>query len=140
MLRVVALRPLPIPHQLGLGSRPGLRIDERRDPDRDPVSLGAPRATLAIAWVAIFKAARPIGPPDIPRLGAIIVGFAFIEGVTEQTASEPCLRQWGMKPTVLNRRNPADLNTLALTHQGAPAPCCAALGARRADISRARSS
>ena len=57
MLRVVALGPLPIPNQLGLGSLPGLGIDERWDSDWDPVGLGAPRAALAIAGVAIFKAA-----------------------------------------------------------------------------------
>src|SRR5688500_11521323 len=44
-----------------------------------------------------------------------------------------------MKPTVLNRRKPADLHTLTLTHPGPPAARQAALGARRADISRARS-
>jgi hypothetical protein len=34
-----------------------------------------------------------------------------------QTASEHCLRQWGMKPTVLTRRNPMDFNSSTLTHQ-----------------------
>jgi hypothetical protein len=38
---------------------------------------------LAVAGMAIFEATRPIRPPDIPRLGAIIVGFAFREGVAE---------------------------------------------------------
>jgi hypothetical protein len=81
MLRVMALRPLPIPDELGLGLLPGLRIDERWNSDRDPVGLGAPRAPLSIAGVAIFEATHPIRPPDISRLGAIIVGFAFIDGV-----------------------------------------------------------
>ena len=31
-----------------------------------------------------------------------------------QTASEHCLHQWGMKPTVLDQRNPSDLHILAL--------------------------
>jgi hypothetical protein len=33
-----------------------------------------------------------------------------------QPASEHCLRQWGMKPTVLNGRNPVDFHPLPLTH------------------------
>ena len=57
-----------------------------------------------------------------------------------QTASEYCLRQWGMKPTVLNRRNPMDVNTLPLTHRRPPPPRCAAMGARRADVYQTRSS
>jgi len=45
-----------------------------------------------------------------------------------------------MKPTVLNRRNPMDCNTLILTHRRPPPPRCATIGARRADVSRARPS
>jgi hypothetical protein len=33
-----------------------------------------------------------------------------------QTASEHYLPPWGMKPTVLDQRNPLDLHTLTLTH------------------------
>jgi hypothetical protein len=33
-----------------------------------------------------------------------------------QTASEHCLRLWGVKPTVLDQRNLLDLHILALTH------------------------
>jgi hypothetical protein len=32
------------------------------------------------------------------------------------TKTQHCLRQWGMKPTVLYQRNPSDLHTLALMH------------------------
>jgi hypothetical protein len=34
-----------------------------------------------------------------------------------QTASSFCLHQWGFKPTLPDRRNPADLKTLTLTSQ-----------------------
>jgi DNA invertase Pin-like site-specific DNA recombinase len=59
---------------------------------------------------------------------ATVVGtlIADTEGVydprqyNDQTASEHCLLQWGMKPTILGHRNSADLNTLPLTHRGAP--------------------
>ena len=83
MLRVVALGPLP-----GLGS------DERRDADPAPVGLGAPYATLAISGVAIFEATRSIRPSDILRLGAIIVGFALIEGVAERIPITRLCAQW----------------------------------------------
>jgi len=75
MLRVVTLRPLPIADQLGLRPFPVLGIEERKHPDWDPVGLGAPRAALAIARPTIFDAALAIRPPDLPRLGAIVVGF-----------------------------------------------------------------
>jgi len=34
---------------------------------------------------------------------------------SRQTASEHCLRQCGMKPTVLDQRNPSDLHMLAFS-------------------------
>jgi hypothetical protein len=69
MWRVVALGPLPMPNQWGLGSLPGLGIDERWDSDGAPVGLGAPRATLAIAGVASVKAAgHPPAGGDYRRL------------------------------------------------------------------------
>src|SRR5437660_5809925 len=83
MLRIVALRPLAIPDELRLRPSPGLVIDERRHPDRNPFGLWASRTTLAIAGVAIFQPAQPIRPPDVPGLRAIVVGFSFIEGVAE---------------------------------------------------------
>ncbi len=55
MLRVVALRPLPIADELGLGLLPRLGIDERGHPDRDPVTLRAPCAALAITRRAILE-------------------------------------------------------------------------------------
>ena len=48
--------------------------------------------------------------------------------------------QWGMKATVLNRRNPTDLHPSTLTHRGPPAPCDEALVARRAGVYQTRSS
>ena len=60
MLRVVALRPLPIAHQWDLRVLPRLGIDERRYPDGDPFGLRASRAALAIAGVALFE------PPRVP--------------------------------------------------------------------------
>ena len=83
MLCIVALRALSIPSQLPLRPVPGLGIDKRRHPDRNPFALGAPRAALAIAGVAIFEPTQAIRPPDISRLGAIVVGFPFIDGVAE---------------------------------------------------------
>jgi hypothetical protein len=35
-------------------------------------------------------------------------------GVPLQTASEHCLHLWGMKPTVLDQRNPSDLHVVTL--------------------------
>jgi hypothetical protein len=43
--------------------------------------------------------------------------------------TQHCLRQWGMKPTVLNRRHRLDFHTLALTYWGPPPLCCVALDA-----------
>jgi hypothetical protein len=83
MLRVVALRALPIAHQLGLCLLPGLGIDERGHPDRDPFSLRASRATLAIAGVAIFEPPRVIRTAYLSRLCAIVIGFPFINGIAE---------------------------------------------------------
>ena len=77
MLRIVALRALSIPGQLPLRPVPCLGIDER-------YGGGAPRAALAIAGVAIFEPTQAIRPPDISRLGAIVVGFPFIDGVAEE--------------------------------------------------------
>src|SRR6266571_2984477 len=50
-----------------------------------------------------------------------------------------CLRQCGRKSTVSDRRNPADLHTLTLTHRGPPPAYCAALVTRRADRYRIQS-
>src|SRR6266446_571867 len=83
MLRVVALRPLAIADELRLRPFPGLGIDERRHPDRNPFGLRASRTALAVTGVAIFQPAQPIRPPDVPRLRAIIIGFPFVEGVAE---------------------------------------------------------
>src|SRR5262249_16675482 len=83
MLRVITLRPLAIPDELRLRPCPELGIDERRDPDRNPFGLRASHTALAIARVAIFQPAQPIGPPDVSRLRAIIVSFSFVEGVAE---------------------------------------------------------
>ena len=57
---------------------------------------------MAIAGVAIFEATRPIRPSDIPRLGTIIGGFAFVEGVAEEF-NHPTVRP--MAPCGLPRRN-----------------------------------
>jgi hypothetical protein len=57
-----------------------------------------------------------------------------------QTASEHCLRLCGMKPTVLDQRNPLDLHMLALSLQGPTPMHYTALGAGQADVSRTRSS
>jgi hypothetical protein len=46
MRRIVALRPLPILDELRLHPLPGLRSNERRHADRDPVCRGARRAAL----------------------------------------------------------------------------------------------
>jgi CubicO group peptidase (beta-lactamase class C family) len=51
-----------------------------------------------------------------------------------QTASSFCLRQCGVKSTVSDRRNPADLHTLTLSNREPPPACGAALVARRAAI------
>jgi hypothetical protein len=51
-----------------------------------------------------------------------------------QTASRFCLRQCGRKSTVSDRRNPADLHRLTLTHSEPLFARCAALVARRAEI------
>jgi hypothetical protein len=79
----MTLRPLAIPDELRLRPCPALGIDERRAPDRNPFGLRASHTALAVARVAIFQPAPPIGPPDVPRLRAIIVGFPFVEGVAE---------------------------------------------------------
>ena len=78
MLCVVALRPFAIPNELRLRPLPGLGIDERRHPDRDPFGLGAPGAALAITGMAIFEPAQPMWTPYIPGLRAIVRGFPFI--------------------------------------------------------------
>jgi hypothetical protein len=44
-------------------------------------------------------------PSDIAGVGALL-----------QTASQHCLRLWGMKPTVLDPRNLSDLHSLVLLH------------------------
>jgi hypothetical protein len=62
------------------------------------------------------------------------------EHVAAQTAPKFYLLQWGMKPTVPDRCNPANLYTLALVHRGPHLARCAALVARRADVYRSRSS
>src|SRR5262245_6238371 len=49
------------------------------------------------------------------------------------------LRRWGMKPTVLNRRNFSILWVLALVHRGPHAVRCAAIVACRADVYQTRS-
>jgi hypothetical protein len=43
----------------------------------------------------------------------------------------------GMKPTVWHRRHPTELKTLTLRHRRRPPRRYAALGARRAEVSRA---
>src|SRR5262245_22474007 len=83
MLCVVALRARSIPGQLPLCPVPGLGIDEHGHADRNPFAQGAPRAALAIAGMALFEPTQAIRPPDIPRLGAIVVGFPFRNGVAE---------------------------------------------------------
>ena len=58
------------------------------------------------------------------RAEALIMLGRYREGVqarwkippTIQTASEHYLPPWGMKPTVLDQRNPLDLHTLTRTH------------------------
>src|SRR5262249_20675603 len=37
----------------------------------------------AIARRAIFEPPLPIWPPDLPRLGAIVIGFPFIDGIAQ---------------------------------------------------------
>src|SRR2546428_1868447 len=54
-----------------------------RHPDRNPFSLRASRTALAVAGVAIFEPPQAIRPPDIARLGAIVIGLPFVEGVAE---------------------------------------------------------
>jgi hypothetical protein len=93
MLRVVALGPFPIPDELGLHPLPSLGIEQRRDPDRDPRVLGAPRAALPIGGWAIFEATLAIRLPDIPRLRAMVVGLAFIDGVPPD-CHHTALRHW----------------------------------------------
>jgi hypothetical protein len=83
MLRVVALRPLPILHQLGLCPFPRLWINERGDPDRNPFGLRAACTALPVAGMAIFESMPPMGTAHIPGLGTIIIRFPFIEGVAQ---------------------------------------------------------
>src|SRR5262249_42888451 len=106
---VVALRALPIPGQLPLHSVPGLGIDERGHTDRNPFGLGPPCAALAIARATIFQTTPPRRPPDIPRLGAIVIGFSFIEGVAQDfddttLRPPPVLGLPGGTPCMVRRR------------------------------------
>jgi len=89
MRRIVALRPLAIPDELRLCPVPGLGIDERWHPDRNPCGLRASRTALAVAGVAIFQAPLAIGPSDIPGLRAMVVGFSFGERVAEELNDTP---------------------------------------------------
>ena len=82
MLGVVTLRALAIPGELSLRPFPGLGINERGPPDRNPFGLRASRTALAIAGVAIFEPAQPLGASDIPGLRTIVIGFPFIERVS----------------------------------------------------------
>ena len=83
MLRVVALRALPMPGQWPVRSFPGLGIDERGHVDRHPCGWGALRAALAIAGLMILEPAPPLRPLAIVRLGALVVGFPFRDGVAQ---------------------------------------------------------
>jgi hypothetical protein len=55
-------------------------------------------------------------------------------GDHQQTAPKFHLLQWGIKPTVPDRRNPAHLHTLTLIYRGPHSARYTALVARRADI------
>ena len=52
----------------------------------------------------------------LPNYRARVKFLSSGEYVLKQTASEHCLRLWGMKPTVLDQRNLLDLHLLTLTH------------------------
>jgi len=79
MRRIVALRPLAIPDELRLCPVPGLGIDERWHPDRNPCGLRASHTALTIPRVAIFESVQPLGTLDIPRLRTIVIGLGCLK-------------------------------------------------------------
>ena len=83
MLGIVALRALTVPGELSLRSVPGLGINDRGHPNRNSFGLRAARTALAVAGVAIFEPAPPMGAADIPGLRTIVIGLPFIERVAQ---------------------------------------------------------
>src|SRR4029450_2635391 len=103
MLGIIAPRPLTIALQLHLRQFPGLRVDQHRHPDGNPLLLRAPHPRAAVSGALIFQPPLPVGTLRISRPRAVIVPVAFIDRVAQDfndTALPP------PAAVVLARRDP----------------------------------
>jgi hypothetical protein len=86
--------------------------------EKQGIAVNVSKARTNEFDVSAFDPRFPMAHPVFHEMLEYVKGQAtkHIEDAeaTQQTASEHCLHRCGMKPTVLDQRNPSDLHILAL--------------------------
>src|SRR5262245_13330979 len=83
MGRCMALRTFGVLPELPLCPLPRFRIKDGGHRDSNPLARWPPGPALRIPRDTVFATAPAIRLVRLPRLGAIVIGFALVEGVTE---------------------------------------------------------